>query len=437
MTSVNEKSNRILFIDILRGLTLLGVMLVNAVTINGPYFLDGIDFAFKFSELDHILSGIVSFLLLEKSYPVFVFLFGLSNQLLLNKLLQTLPSQKVFKIYLKRMFVLGIIGTLHLAFFYWGDVLLTYALLGCLVGVLINYVFHNNYLKLLRFNIILIIISLIINSWIFLHINSDVLHTDPEDHFVDVLARNSKQELVIQSNQNLIPYNHHSNNNVFIKVYQEGNISSVLYFNIYSYINSFGAGLYKPVDAMIGLDSVNYFIEVLILIIFGILMANSQILKNDILNYSNKTYLACLTIAGSVFLNCEMIDSYDISSLSWIHIFNIFILINNIVLYIFIVASAYRVLSYNNLNQYLERFSAIGRMTLTWYLLHSIVMSLILFSYGFGLYGKIGVTDCILLTIIYYYCCYKISPIWLKKFKQGPIEKYWRYLTMPRNLHSI
>ncbi len=436
MTSVNEKSNRILFIDILRGLTLLGVMLVNAVTINGPYFLDGIDFAFKFSELDHILSGIVSFLLLEKSYPVFVFLFGLSNQLLLNKLLQTLPSQKVFKIYLKRMFVLGIIGTLHLAFFYWGDVLLTYALLGSLVAFLMQYVFKSNYARLFKFNIILVIISVIMNGYVYYLVNADQYHGDFEDYYVEVLSKAPKQDIVaIQSNQKML--NTHSNNSIFIKLYQEGSVTRILYLNIYSYLNSFFAGLYKPVDLAIGIDSVNYFIEVIILMLLGIQVANLQILNNKIINYPDGIYIKIISVSGVIYMLAETVNFYEISVFSWIHVFNIFILINNIIFCIATLAYIYKFLNKFNRGYYLEKFSLVGRMTLTWYLLHSVVMSLVLFRYGFGLYGKIGVTDCIMLTLVYYYFCYTVSPFWLKKFKQGPIEKLWRYLTMPRILNSI
>ena len=62
---MTENTNRILFIDMLRGLVLFGVMIVNAVTINGPYYLNAVDFAFKFSELDHVLSNIVSFTIVK------------------------------------------------------------------------------------------------------------------------------------------------------------------------------------------------------------------------------------------------------------------------------------------------------------------------------------------------------------------------------------
>lgn len=122
-------NQRILAVDVLRGIILLGIVIVNANTINGPYFLDTIDFPFKLHWFDQFSSALVSTIFLEKFYPIFVFLFGLSNQILLSRLVKKYEDyyqnkqkakNKVLIIFCKRMLVLALIGFLHLSLFFGG-----------------------------------------------------------------------------------------------------------------------------------------------------------------------------------------------------------------------------------------------------------------------------------------------------------------------------
>ncbi len=77
----------------------------------------------------------------------------------------------------------------------------------------------------------------------------------------------------------------------------------------------------------------------------------------------------------------------------------------------------------------MARFSAVGRMALTNYLLHSIILTTIFYGYGLGLYGDIprlaqmGFVAGVLGLQLY------ISPICLGKFRFGPVEWLWRSLT--------
>ena len=81
------------------------------------------------------------------------------------------------------------------------------------------------------------------------------------------------------------------------------------------------------------------------------------------------------------------------------------------------------------LKRLLDRFAAVGRMALTNYLMHSIVLTTIFYGYGFGLYGRIPrlwqmafVAGLISLQLV-------ISPWWLSKYRFGPAEWAWRSLT--------
>lgn len=74
-------------------------------------------------------------------------------------------------------------------------------------------------------------------------------------------------------------------------------------------------------------------------------------------------------------------------------------------------------------------FAAVGRLALTNYLLHSLVMTTIFYGYGFGLLGQVGVAGAVLMGILLYALQVPFSLWWMKRFRFGPFEWMWRSLT--------
>jgi uncharacterized protein len=68
----------------------------------------------------------------------------------------------------------------------------------------------------------------------------------------------------------------------------------------------------------------------------------------------------------------------------------------------------------------------VGRMALTNYLLQTVICTTLFYGYGFGLYGKIGITTGILLTIVIYVLQIPFSKWWLSHYRFGPMEWLWR-----------
>lgn len=77
----------------------------------------------------------------------------------------------------------------------------------------------------------------------------------------------------------------------------------------------------------------------------------------------------------------------------------------------------------------MRRFAAVGRLALTNYLLHSMVMTTLFYGYGFGLFGQIPRTTQMLLVVVMLGLQLVISPNWLRNFYFGPAEWLWRSLT--------
>jgi uncharacterized protein len=77
-------------------------------------------------------------------------------------------------------------------------------------------------------------------------------------------------------------------------------------------------------------------------------------------------------------------------------------------------------------------FSYVGRMALTNYLLQSLVCTTIFYSYGLGLYGRVGPLADLFLGIAIYGLQIPFSQWWLSTHRYGPMEWIWRRLTYGR-----
>ena len=73
-----------------------------------------------------------------------------------------------------------------------------------------------------------------------------------------------------------------------------------------------------------------------------------------------------------------------------------------------------------------------GRMALTNYLMQSLSCSLIFNGYGLGLVGKVAPTGAILLAAGIFSVQMIFSRWWLGRFRFGPMEWLWRFLTYGR-----
>ncbi len=74
-------------------------------------------------------------------------------------------------------------------------------------------------------------------------------------------------------------------------------------------------------------------------------------------------------------------------------------------------------------------FSYVGRMALTNYLLQSLICTTIFYSYGFGLYGRVGPLADFFIGIVIYGLQIPFSMWWLSTHRYGPMEWVWRRLT--------
>jgi uncharacterized protein len=77
----------------------------------------------------------------------------------------------------------------------------------------------------------------------------------------------------------------------------------------------------------------------------------------------------------------------------------------------------------------LGHLAPVGRMALTNYLTHSVLYFVLFTGVGFGLYGEVGPALCVGLALIIFAAQMTFSRWWLARYRFGPAEWVWRTLT--------
>lgn len=123
-------SLRVRELDALRSFALLGILMVNVWYFADPWTLSGSPNPTN-SALDTLVRFLVTTLFEAKFYLLFSFLFGYS--FVLQWASARNASASLVSRTLRRLGFLAVLGILHGVFLFYGDILLTYALLGCIL----------------------------------------------------------------------------------------------------------------------------------------------------------------------------------------------------------------------------------------------------------------------------------------------------------------
>lgn len=73
--------------------------------------------------------------------------------------------------------------------------------------------------------------------------------------------------------------------------------------------------------------------------------------------------------------------------------------------------------------------AAVGRMALTNYLMQTVLCTSVFYGYGLGLFGRLGRAELLWVVAAVWFLELTWSPLWLSCFQFGPAEYLWRWLT--------
>ncbi|MCD4772229.1 MAG: DUF418 domain-containing protein [Bacteroidales bacterium] len=381
-------SERIPQIDILRGFALFGILIVNVFGYNSSFF----DFSGFYKTFDDPLNTTIFDLVIgfgsDKFIFIFSFLFGLGFSIMYLK--YGSDEKRFFQLYLRRLFILMIFGIVHILFFWAGDILFSYSLMGLILL----------FSRKLRSGLILFLS-------VFLYF-FPIIYIAFESVFPFLpSALNSVTELKMPE---------------VIDVYSSGSYLEILKLRIHEYF------------AFRNINLIYYAPKILSLFFFGFLFYKHKYLTK--INSSKSKYFIIFFVFISIGILLNLFTEAIVNSLAnpetnhfYTAIYMGVFEITNIFLglsYILLILLLSKVIIFRKI---LNPLKYIGRMALTNYLMQSVIFTTIMYSYGFGYFGSIQPWQLVIFAILLYIFQLTISIIWLKNFRFGPLEWVWRKLT--------
>jgi uncharacterized protein len=395
-----EPVSRIVTLDVLRGLAIFGILMVNMAWMNAPV-------AYAFSSetlwdnpLDNAVSFMIKFLFESKFYVLFSMLFGYGFMLFFKK--ESDEPRKVINTYTRRLFILILFGVLHVLLLWPGDILIFYGLFGLLLILFRN----SGNRKLIKWAIFFLMIPIVITT--LLSLLMTLARMNPE-------IAQSIDESVVKQEASYLAMIKQS-----LATYSEGSFREIVNTRLSEYL------LILP-------GIVFFYPNVMAMFLIGFYAARKGYLNNipEHLAMFRKLALWGFVIGIPANLLYTILSSnLTMASMDPVVILT-FILIGfgGPLLTLGYLSTIVLLVHKGLLNRCATALSSVGRMALTNYLIHSIVAAFLFHSYGLGLYGKIPNWQGVIITLIIFGIQIPISTIWLKYYRFGPMEWLWRSLT--------
>jgi len=394
-------SKRFDIIDILRGFAIFGVLLVNMEFFNNSFYAMVIGEYDIHSTLDQIGRWIIAFFGEGKFYSTFSFLFGLGMALQLARAEE--KGQRFVPFYLRRMFVLLLIGLVHAYLFWVGDILILYSVLGT---VLLLFFRKRRPKTLLIWAIIFLLVPILLNVGLYGLTALGGMTPEGEEMMAQVFEEQTRVMIEADAQADL--------------VYAAGTFAEITQQRIEDMKYVFTTWPFMGFN-------------VLAMFMLGLYAGKRKLYENSPENMAlwRKVWLWGLiigVIGNFIYVFFSEGANRSVPSTQLL-ISLIGQTLGAPALALFYMTSLVLLFQREVWRPRLMPLSYVGRMALTNYLLQTVICTTLFYGYGFGLYGGIGITGGILLTIVIYALQIPFSKWWLSRFRFGPMEWLWRSAT--------
>lgn len=391
------KRDRILTVDALRGIALLGILLAhmcfwyNAGPLPEEIFR-------RYSDAGSTVISILNEILISgKFFAFFSFLFGLSFYLQMSR--KAKEGNFVFR-YGWRIAIMGIIGLIHHAFWR-GDILSIYAPLGFIL--LLTRKWNNRWILFTGIffaaNIPLVLIETI-------KLFTPGTTGMPGQPDLTNFEAQSKAFLAIYTGNNWINLWKDNLSNLPEKFNFQFNSG-----RIYITFGFFLLGMY--------FGRQNWFSR----------MSNAVPVFRKILKKMFWLALTCLLLALSMFAVNELFKLNWQQNRTVSLIFGIILSLFNGALVMVYITGFALLLQKNSWQALGSWFAAVGKMALTCYLSQTIFGLVLFYGVGFGLVGHTHPALNWLLGTVFFALQVVFCSWWLRRYQYGPVEWFWRSAT--------
>jgi uncharacterized protein len=390
---------RIATVDILRGFALFGILLVNMALFKAPAISQA-SATTSTSLLDQIAAQAINIFAEGKFFTLFSFLFGLGFSI---QLLRAQERGEPFApFYLRRLLVLLLIGIAHATLLWYGDILVSYALIGVFL-----IPFRNRAPRtLLIWSVALLVgMTLLLGAGI---VAVEIQRADP----VGGSALIEAEQEQLRSTEAEIARD--------TALYRDG-----------SYAELVATRTFAPVGLIYNL--VTQGIPILAMFLLGLYTGKRGILAHVSEHHTLLRRVRFWGLLLGLLLSVLLVIAQ--ARLSLFAGFAALLLAHSLTGPLLALGYAATVALYAEDPRRRARLApvgAAGRMALTNYLLQTLICTTIFYGYGAGLFGEVGAALGVLLTVAIYVLQLLWSVWWLRRFQFGPVEWLWRTLTYGR-----
>ena len=412
-------SARIASLDILRGVALLGVLLLNILGFgmaSAGYFHPLVGLG-KNPELNYAVWGIMNLFFEGSMRGLFSLLFGAGIVLFATGFGTRSGKEKGAFLHYKRTFFLLLFGMFDSFVLLWtGDILILYAMAGALLYPLRNA--RPKTLLILSATVLVCTSILFAVSGVFVEEGRDAAARIDADPSAEHSPEERELAALWTGSENQFTYN-------------ESAIEEELDIRRGSYIEIADYSAKKVIDSLLFFTPVYMLWDCVGMMLLGMGLYRMGVLSAQ---RSKKNYLQlaiggfALGLAENGFELFQAIDSdfdaivvsgyfqgtYQLGrvamSMGWLGL-----------IMLFCQGEIWSGLK--------NRLAAVGRMALSNYLLHSLICLVLFTGAGFGLIGVFERWELYVIVLLIWMVQLALSPWWLKRYSFGPAEWLWRSLT--------
>lgn len=378
---------RVATLDVLRGFSLLGILLVNMFGFYLPMpHIASLEDWFT-SAQDIILQQLLDIYVQSSFYPLFSLLFGYG--LAMQFLKARASGTNFYKFAPKRMVILFCVGMIHALFIWWGDILATYAFCGIFLIALIRLPAKW-----------LLIIALVV---------SGLYHSVMLGLFA--LAGMFSQSMEVLS--------------VDINAIQ----NAITAYGVGTWMDTFMQRLDDLAIQMNPFMWISALFTILPYMLIGAAFAKWKLIERAREKLVTWFVLAVVGLGLGIYLKALPIASAQTYGYEYLQVF-----IGGPILAIGYIAVVVLICLLPIAVKLLAPIAKAGRMSMTLYIMQSIVCTTLFYNWGFSLYGKVNVQMGIYIALALFIVQILFAELWFSKFKQGPLEAAIKKITYSKLL---
>ena len=383
-------SERILFIDVLRGLALFGILAANMRAFFAPLdCYDHIGVLFH-SRADVLAQFFIDAFIQGKFISIFSFLFGMGFAIQMSR--AEARGARFLSFYPRRLLALALFGLIHGLLIWAGDVLLTYALSGAIL-----LLFRNRQQKTLLWWAGSLFALPIVASTVFLGLYFSRFHRP----WMEPKPPDMKQLYAV------------------IQVYSHGTVRQIMAQNWAEWKRELPTELFAIYAAA--------------LFLLGMWVWRAGVVQRlrEYKPVLRRVCAWCLPVGLIISIyvaNVKAVLPPDRVSL-WGWSAGVLWLPGSHILAAGYASGLALIFLREDWRPILVPFPAVGRTALTNYLLQSVLCTLFFYHHTRSLYGRIGPAVGLLPTVILYGAQVVSSNWWLRHYRFGPMEWLWRGMT--------